>query len=73
MDFGLKVTAFLYFFRTAIHSFVTGEPRDFIFGTSTYHSTSIAELLVSNKLTLICDPVHGCCAGELHGGAVGGE
>ena len=27
-------------FRTAIHSFVTGEPRDFIFGTLTYHSTS---------------------------------
>jgi len=26
-------------FRTAIHSFVTGEPRDFIFGTLTYHST----------------------------------
>ena len=25
-------------FRTAIHSFVTGEPRDFIFGTLTYHS-----------------------------------
>ena len=27
-------------FRTAIHSFVTGEPRDFIFATLTYHSTS---------------------------------
>jgi len=27
-------------FHTAIHSFVTGEPRDFIFGTLTYHSTS---------------------------------
>jgi len=27
-------------FRTAIHSFVTGEPRDFIFGTLTYHSKS---------------------------------
>ena len=27
-------------FRTAIHSFVTGEPRDFIFGTLAYHSTS---------------------------------
>ena len=27
-------------FRTAIHSFVTGEPRDFIFGTLTYRSTS---------------------------------
>ena len=27
-------------FCTAIHSFVTGEPRDFIFGTLTYHSTS---------------------------------
>ena len=40
MDFGLKVTAFLYFFRTAIHSFVTGEPSDFIFGTLAYHSTS---------------------------------
>jgi len=27
-------------FCTAIHSFVTGEPRDFIFGTLTYHSKS---------------------------------
>jgi len=27
-------------FRAAILSFVTGEPRDFIFGTLTYHSTS---------------------------------
>ena len=27
-------------FRTAIHSFVTGEPRDFIFGTLAYHSTA---------------------------------
>ena len=27
-------------FRTAIHSFVTGEPRDFIFGTLAYYSTS---------------------------------
>ena len=27
-------------FRTAIHSFVTSEPRYFIFGTLTYHSTS---------------------------------
>jgi len=27
-------------FCTAIHSFVTGEPRDFIFGTLTYHSMS---------------------------------
>ena len=27
-------------FRTAIHSFVTGEPRDFKFGTLTYHSKS---------------------------------
>jgi len=27
-------------FRTAIHSFVKGEPRDFIFGTLAYHSTS---------------------------------
>ena len=26
-------------FRTDIHSFVTGEPRDFIFGTLAYHST----------------------------------
>ena len=26
--------------RTAIHSFVTREPRDFIFGTLAYHSTS---------------------------------
>ena len=25
-------------FCTAIHSFVTGEPRDFIFGSLTYHS-----------------------------------
>jgi len=29
-------------FRTAIHSFVTGEPRDFIFGTLTCHSASHA-------------------------------
>ena len=29
-------------FRTAIHSVVTGEPRDFIFGTLTYHSASHA-------------------------------
>ena len=27
-------------FRTAIRSFVTGEPRDFKFGTLTYHSKS---------------------------------
>ena len=27
-------------FRTAIHSFVTGEPRDFTSGTLAYHSTS---------------------------------
>ena len=27
-------------FCTAIHSFVTGEPRDFVFGTLTYHSKS---------------------------------
>ena len=27
-------------FCTAIHSFVTGEPRDFKFGTLTYHSKS---------------------------------
>jgi len=27
-------------FRTAIHSFVAGEPRDFKFGTLTYHSKS---------------------------------
>jgi len=27
-------------FCTAIHSFVTGEPRDFTFGTLTYHSKS---------------------------------
>ena len=27
-------------FRTAIHSFITGKPRDFIFGILTYHSTS---------------------------------
>jgi len=27
-------------FCTAIHSFVTGEPRDFKLGTLTYHSTS---------------------------------
>ena len=27
-------------FRTAIHSFVTDEPRDFIFGTLAYHSKS---------------------------------
>ena len=27
-------------FRTAIHSFVTGEPRDFKFGTLIYHSKS---------------------------------
>ena len=27
-------------FRTAIYSFVTGEPRDFIFGTLAYHSMS---------------------------------
>jgi len=27
-------------FRTAIHSFVTGELADFKFGTLTYHSTS---------------------------------
>ena len=26
--------------QDGIHSFVTGEPRDFIFGTLTYHSTS---------------------------------
>ena len=26
-------------FRTAIYSLVTGEPRDFIFGTLAYHST----------------------------------
>ena len=27
-------------FCTAIHSFVTGKPRDFKFGTLAYHSTS---------------------------------
>jgi len=27
-------------FCTAIHTFVTGEPRDFKFGTLTYHSKS---------------------------------
>jgi len=27
-------------FCTAIYSFVTGEPRDFKFGTLTYHSNS---------------------------------
>jgi len=27
-------------FCTAIHSFVTGEPRDFKFGTLTYHNKS---------------------------------
>jgi len=27
-------------FCTTIHSFVTGEPRDFKFGTLTYHSKS---------------------------------
>jgi len=34
-----QTTAFSAF-CTAIHSFVTGEPRDFKFGTLTYHSKS---------------------------------
>jgi len=36
---GVKTTPFSAF-CTAIHSFVTGEPRDFKFGTSTYHGKS---------------------------------
>jgi len=34
-----QTTSFSAFF-TAIHSFVTGEPRDFKFGTLIYHSKS---------------------------------
>jgi len=30
----------IFSFCTAIHSFLTGEPRDFKFGTLTYHSKS---------------------------------
>jgi len=39
-DLECPLTTPLSAFCTAIHSFVTGEPRDFKFGTLIYHSKS---------------------------------
>jgi len=38
-------------FCTAIHSFVTGEPRDFKFGTLIYHSNLASPILLMKNLS----------------------
>jgi len=39
-DLECPLTTLFSAFCTAIHSFITGEPRDFKFGSLTYHSKS---------------------------------
>jgi len=41
-------------FCTAIYSFVTGEPRDFIFGTLTYHSNmNKTKVMISGERQMV--------------------